>query len=58
MYHRDRVSRHEGHYKIDCVSDAPKSVQVKSRRSIRHASKAALQIELQDALEEMRENAE
>lgn len=37
--HRDRVARHEGHYKIDCLSTAPDSVEVKSRRSIRHAQR-------------------
>jgi hypothetical protein len=37
-YHRDRVARHEGHYRIDCLSTAPDSVQAKTRRSIRHAA--------------------
>lgn len=37
--HRDRVARHLGHYKIDCLSTAPNSVEVKSRRSIRHAAR-------------------
>jgi hypothetical protein len=37
-YHRDRVARHEGHYRVDCLSMAPDSVQAKTRRSIRHAA--------------------
>lgn len=54
-YHRDREARHLSHYRIDCISTAPKSVEVKSRRSIRHAARAALRDELAEALAEREE---
>jgi hypothetical protein len=51
-YHRDREARHAAHYRIDCMSTAPKSVQVKTRRSMRHAAKSILADLLADALDE------
>lgn len=50
--HRDREARHLGHYRIDCLSMAPKSVKVKSRRSVRAAGKAGLRSLLDEALAE------
>lgn len=55
-YHRDRAARHLSHYRIDCISMAPKSVQVKTRRSVRHAGKAALQLEVAEVLAERAES--
>jgi hypothetical protein len=48
--HRDREARHLGHYRIDCVSMAPKSVKVRTRRSIRAAGRATLRDLLTEAL--------
>jgi hypothetical protein len=52
---RDRVARHDSHYKIDCLSSAPASVKAKSRRSRRAAEQAELAWLLVDALEELAE---
>lgn len=52
IVHRDREAVHAAHYRIDCISMAPKSVQVKTRRSIRHAARATLRDLLAEALEE------
>lgn len=56
--HRDREAVHEGHYRIDCLSTAPKAVKVKSRRSIRAAGRASLRHALIEALAERSEQAE
>lgn len=53
--HRDREARHLGHYRIDCISMAPKSVKVRSRRSIRAAGRASLRALLMEALTERSE---
>jgi len=50
--HRDREAVHAGHYRIDCLSMAPKSVKVRTRRSIRAASRASLRHLLIEALVE------
>lgn len=48
--HRDRETVHAAHYRIDCVSMAPKSVKVKTRRSMRAAGRATLRSLLAEAL--------
>ena len=48
--HRDREAKIAAHYWIDCVSMAPKSVKVKTRRSARAAGRASLRSLLVEAL--------
>lgn len=48
--HRDREVKIAAHYRIDCLSMAPKSVKVKTRRSARAAGRASLRILLAEAL--------
>ena len=50
--HRDREARHLSHYRIDCVSMAPKAVKVRTRRSIRAAARVSLRRLLDEALVE------
>jgi hypothetical protein len=50
--HRDREFKHAAHYRIDCVSMAPKSVKVRTRRSMRAAGRASLRTLLVEALTE------
>lgn len=50
--HRDREATHAAHYRIDCVSMAPKAVKVRTRRSIRAAGRATLRRLLDEALAE------
>lgn len=50
VVHRDREIVHASHYRIDCISMAPKSVKVKTRRSMRAAGRASLRSLLEEAL--------